>query len=122
MFVKILIPYKRLTELIELVYGHKLSQGSISNFNKELNDKLAGFVDRIKIALTKTSLILHSNETRCMVSKTLHWVHVYSDETRTLLQGHTGRGRKAMSEIGKIDSATGTLVRSSPHYCIEKNL
>ncbi|MFT4568518.1 MAG: transposase, partial [Saprospiraceae bacterium] len=34
-----LIPYKRLTELIQVVNGHKISQGSISNFNKGLNDE-----------------------------------------------------------------------------------
>ncbi|MFT6809920.1 MAG: hypothetical protein ACJA01_003162 [Saprospiraceae bacterium] len=34
-----LIPYKRLTELILVVYGHKISQGSISNFNKGLYDE-----------------------------------------------------------------------------------
>jgi hypothetical protein len=32
-----LIPYKRLTELIQVVYGDKICQGSISNFNKGLN-------------------------------------------------------------------------------------
>lgn len=105
-----LIPYKRLTELIEVIYGHKISQGSISNFNKEMNDNLAGFIDQIKESLAKSPQALHSDETGCMVSKALHWVHVYSDKTRTLLQGHTKRGREAMSEIGILDQATGIFI------------
>lgn len=36
-----LIPYKRLTELIEVMCQHKISQGSISNFNKELSAHLS---------------------------------------------------------------------------------
>jgi transposase len=99
-----------LTELIEVVYGHKISQGSISNFNKELNDKLCGFVEQVKLSLSQTSKVLHSDETGCMASKALYWVHVYSDKTRTLLQGHANRGRQAMNEIGILNNATGVLI------------
>lgn len=112
-----LIPYKRLTELIGVVYGHKISQGSISNFNQELNGKLAAFIDQIKESLCKSSQVIHSDETGCMVSKALYWVHVYSDKSRTLLQGHVGRGKKAMDEIGIIDKATTTLIHDRwPSY------
>lgn len=105
-----LIPYKRLTELLEVIYGHKISQGSISNFNKELNDKLGGFVEQVKLSLCHSTKVLHSDETGCMVSKALHWVHVYSDKTKTLLQGHTNRGRKAMNELGILNQSKGIFI------------
>lgn len=105
-----LIPYKRLTELVEAIYGHKISQGSISNFNKEINEKLKGFINQLKTSFIEPNQVLHSDETACMVSKIMHWVHVYSNGTRTLLQGHTKRGRQAMDEIGILNNATGTLI------------
>ena len=105
-----LIPYKRLTALIEDLYGHKISQGSISNFNAALSDKLESFIDQLKRTLTQSVSIMHSDETGCMVSKTLHWLHVYSDKKRTLLQGHCNRGRQAMDHIGILNHAKGTVV------------
>lgn len=105
-----LIPYKRLTELIEALYGHKISQGSISNFNSVLSDKLESFTEQMKQTFIHSVPVMHSDETGCMVSKTLHWLHVYSDNKRTLLEGHSKRGRQAMNEIGILNHAKGTVV------------
>lgn len=105
-----LIPFKRLTELIEDIYGQRISQGSISNFNKEMSDKLDGFVDQVKSTLSKVGQVVHGDETGCMVSKILHWVHVYSDKTRTFLQGHAKRGHEAMDAIGVLIMLQGVLI------------
>ncbi|MEM9545319.1 MAG: DUF6444 domain-containing protein, partial [Bacteroidota bacterium] len=43
-----LLPYKRLVEMIKDLFGHKISQGSISNFNSELSIKLEGFIVELK--------------------------------------------------------------------------
>jgi transposase len=45
-----------------------------------------------------------------MVSKNLHWMHVYSDANNTLLEGHKNRGKQAMDEIGILPKAQGTIV------------
>ncbi len=105
-----LIPYKRLTELIEVLYGHKISQGSISNFNKEMSNNLSGFVAQVKASLSTSSSVIHGDETGCMVSKILHWVHVCCDKTRTLLQGHANRGRQAMDDMGILEKSVGVLI------------
>ena len=105
-----LIPYKRLTELIEVMCGHKISQGSISNFNKELSVKLTSFMAQLKTVFTNPDQVIHVDETGCMVSKVLHWMHVYSTKTKTLLQGHNKRGKQAMDHIGILDKAQGTVI------------
>lgn len=105
-----LIPYKRLVGLIEAIYGHKISQGSISNFNSTLSEHLGGFMNQLKSTLAGADQVIHSDETGCMVSKVLHWMHVYSDSSRTLLEGHTKRGREAMDDIDIIGRTKGTVV------------
>lgn len=105
-----LIPYKRLTEMINHLYDHKISQGSVSNFNKELSGKLGGFMDRLKEEFIHSEAVFHSDETGCMVEKALHWVHVYSNATKTLLVGHSKRGRQAMDDINILPQAKGTVI------------
>lgn len=105
-----IIPYKRLTELIEVIYGHKISQGSISNFNKEASFKLSTFIHGVKQKLRGEKAIVHADETGCMVSKQLSWVHVYSNEMVTLLEGSSYRGKKAMDEINILPQMKGTVI------------
>lgn len=105
-----LIPYKRLVEVISDLYGHQISQGSISNFNKELSDKLSGFIAKIKECFQDENQIFHSDETGCRVASGSAWLHVYSDRDKTLLEGHERRGKIAMDEIGVLPQAKGTVI------------
>lgn len=105
-----LIPYKRLTELIYDLYGHKISQGSISNFNSLLSNRLSQFMDSLKGFFINTAPVIHSDETGSIVSKALHWMHVISDSNKTLLQGHKKRGSEAINEIGVLDKAKGICI------------
>lgn len=113
-----LIPYKRLTELLEAIYGHRISQGSISNFNKDLSNQLQGFMAQMKDTFRQPDKIIHSDETGCMVSKALFWVHVYSDQSKTLLEGHAKRGRQAIDDIGILKQAKGILIHD--RFCSYK--
>lgn len=115
-----LLPYKRLVAMIKDLFGHKISQGSISNFNSELSTKLKGFIAELKNYFIQPDKVFHSDETGCMVGKQNYWLHVYCDQNKTLLQGHRSRGTKAMNEIGILDKAQGTVVHdrymSYPSY------
>ena len=111
-----LIPYKRLTELVHHLFGIRISQGSISNFNKGLQKKIAPFIAVLKQAFTEHSCVFHTDETAIMVNKQVHWAHVYGDKRKTYLASHESRGRKAIDEINILPQATGTLVRD--RYCI----
>lgn len=104
-----IVPYKRLTELINHLYGIQISQGTISNFNKELQSKLQGFKKATISKFQNEVPVLHSDETGCMVNKDLHWVHVYCTALTTFLFGHEKRGREAMDAID-ILSQTEAIV------------
>lgn len=105
-----LLPYKRLTELIHAQYGIRISQGSISNFNKELQDKIQSFKEAAIGYFQSKADLLHGDETGCTVNKRLHWVHVYCDELLTLLFGHVKRGKEAMDSIGILGSTEATVI------------
>lgn len=105
-----LLPYKRLVELINDIYGHQISQGSISNFTSSLSNKLTDFITDMKNHFIHESPLFHSDETSCVVHKTMCWLHVYCDEKRTLLLGHRNRGRKAMDSFGILEKAQGIVV------------
>ena len=63
--------------MINYLYGLKISQGSISNFNRKFSENLEGFVNNLKEGLMKADIVFHSDETGCIADNILHWVHVY---------------------------------------------
>lgn len=105
-----IIPYKRLSEIVDHLYGLPISQGTISNFNKELQGKLQPFKEAVKSKFQNEAKILHSDETGCMVNKKLHWTHVYSDSMKTLLFGHEKRGKVAMEAIEILSQTNATVI------------
>lgn len=116
-----LIPYKRLVELIENVFNHKISQGSISNFTKEISGHLGEFIGELKQSFVGRDQIIHSDETGIIVDGKLNWVHVYSNSRKTYLEVHEKRGCEAIDEIGILPNMQGTLIhdRFGPYFQYE---
>lgn len=56
-----LIPYKRLTEMIEDLFGHHISQGSISNFKKEIQKGVDSYLDSAYDKFIDESSVIHSD-------------------------------------------------------------
>lgn len=110
-----LIPYKRLTELVYHLFGIKISQGTISNFNKELQKGVSSYLESAYEMFVSESHLIHSDETGCIVNKKLHWVHVYSDQVKTLLFGHAKRGKEAMEDIGILNQTQATVIHDRFH-------
>lgn len=65
-----LLPYKRLQEMMQDVFGVSVSQGTISNFQKRCHDKLEGFEEAVKEQLINGD-VAHFDETGMRVNK---WV------------------------------------------------
>jgi len=110
-----LLPYERLTKMIYHLFGLKISQGSVSNFNKQAQQGVRPYIDLVRQKFITTSKLIHSDETGCMVNKKLHWVHVYSDSLKTLLFGHSKRGKEAMEDIGILNHTQATVVHDRFH-------
>ena len=57
-----MLPYERITELIEDMMNHKISTGTIYNFLSEGYDKLEEFEEELKRRLIQEE-VLHADET-----------------------------------------------------------
>ena len=116
-----LIPYKRLVDLLQSVFKHKISQGSISNFNKEISGHLDSFIHELKKGFAAKDQLVHCDETGVIVDGQLKWTHVYSDSKKTYLEIHDKRGRSAIDQIGILPKMKGTLIhdRWKPYFYYE---
>ena len=96
--------------LFELTKGTiNLSEGTISNWNKDLATKLAPVISKIKDDLL-ASPVLHKDETSIRINESIEWFHVLSNKTKTLYFSHKKRGNIADNEIGLLPIFSGTLI------------
>ena len=104
-----LIPYARVEELLESLYGVSLCEGSLFNFNQHVYDALEDTETQIKAALQQQN-VLHVDESGIRVEGRLHWVHTAGTAELTHYQHHEKRGQIAMEAISILPNFTGTLV------------
>jgi len=104
-----MLPFARCAELIKDLIGHKLSEGSLSNFQEKCYDSLENYHQQIKKILLAAKL-LHGDETGIKVNGILYWMHVLSNEQISLFEAHKKRGKEAMNDIGVLENYRGTLV------------
>lgn len=108
-----LIPYDRAAELIEDIFGHKISKGTLYNTNEELYEKLE--INEIERKdLITASKVVNFDETGSYVSKIRKWLHVACTVYLTYYQVHKNRGKEAIDEIGILPNYKGTAVHD--HY------
>jgi transposase len=96
-----LIPYERVTELLEDLFGVRISTGTIYNTNRQAYEAGAATEEAIRNLLKKQP-ILHADETGVFIGGLLHWLHVLSDERLTYYGLHTKRGKEAIEDVGII--------------------
>lgn len=85
---------------------YSVSEGSVHNFRQECFERLAPFEKELKQALIKSSVI-HNDETGAMIDKSLHWIHVTSNENFTLYTPHQKRGKDDLLAIGILPQFSG---------------
>lgn len=105
-----LIPYKRSAELIEDLFNHHISQGSIVTFNENCYKRLAPIENNIRNTITSSEGTVHFDETGLQINKKLHWLHVASNENFTYYEAHKKRGKEAIEDIAILPNFTGTAV------------
>lgn len=92
------VPYNKLSEMIEVLYGLKITEGSLVNFTQKCYRLIEPAETFIKTKLAE-SKIAHVDETGILVKRCLHWMHVMSNEHFTFLRVHTKRGTDAFDEL-----------------------
>lgn len=101
-----LIPYERVCEEFEEQFALPLSQGSVSNFNKEAFRLLEKFENIAKQQL-RQGPTLHGDETGINVNGKRLWLHCASSNEWTILLPHPKRGLEAMEEMNILPQYRG---------------
>jgi transposase len=92
------IPYDRLTEVCEDLFGQPLSEGTVVRANQHTYENLAPFEQTVKLLLPQAPLV-HADESGLRVAGQLHWLHVVSTAQMTFYGVHPKRGTQAMDEF-----------------------
>jgi transposase len=104
-----LLPYDRISELLEQLLGMKFNVGSLFSANKELYEKLETTEVIIREKILKEK-ILNVDETGFYVKDSRQWLHLYSTDKLTYYHHHKKRGKEAMNEIGILPNFKGRII------------
>ncbi len=104
-----LLPYSRSSEFFKVVYGRKVSQGTIANAVNTLSNKFIKVEADIKALLAKKAVI-HCDETSSKINGGKYWLHTVGDQQLTHFGLHKNRGSEATREIGILPEFQGTMV------------
>ena len=104
-----LIPYERLTEVSEEVFGHPLSEATVVAANQRIFGNLAPFEQKLKALLPQAPLV-HADESGLRVAGKLHWLHVVCTAGLTFYGVHRKRGRQAMDELDILPHCHGWML------------
>ena len=104
-----LLPYERTCQLVEDLFSHTISQGTLSNWNAECYRNLESTEEQIRQAIL-ASEVVHFDETGIRRQGKLHWLHVAGTKHLTYYGLHARRGKEAMDELGILENYTGCAV------------
>jgi len=115
-----MLPYERITQVMDDLFGHPISEGVILNALARVEENLSSFNVTSKKVLLQ-SAILHADETGMNVKGKLHWAHIALSHNATACLLHPKRGAEAMKEMGILPVYTKTLVHDhwKPYESIE---
>jgi len=114
-----LIPLKRATELVNDLFGVKISQGTVVSAGLDAYEKLAGAESRTKAEIIGSDVV-NFDETGMRSEGKTQWLHSAGTQSATYYEIHEKRGHVAMDEIGILPVFTGTAIhdhlKSYYHY------
>ena len=104
------VPLERTAEIIEDLYGQRVSEGTIVEACNTLAQQVQPVYQAIKAELQETEGTGHFDETGGRVEKILWWFHVVCTQLLTYYEPHTKRGKQALEAIGIFPQFHGTAV------------
>jgi len=103
-----MIPYGRCVELLYDLTGHKISAGSLANFQSKMYNRLNRFEEEIKKLLLQES-VLNVDETGVRVNGKLNWMHITSTSLLSHFGFHLKRGKEAIDSFGILPVYNGVI-------------
>lgn len=107
-----LLPYERVSQVLEDLFGHHISEGTLFNINQLLFDQLEPAEKAIGDAIA-SSAVVHFDETGVRVTGKTKWTHVACTDRFTHYTVHDKRGSEGMEAAGILPSFQGTAVHDS---------
>jgi transposase len=104
-----LLPYDRLAQLCEDLFGQPLSAGTLVTANERVFAQLEPFA-QVLIQQVPQAPVVHLDESGLRVAGTLHWLHVASTAQLTFYGVHPKRGTEAMDALGIIEACRQWVV------------
>lgn len=104
-----LIPYKRVSQFFEDLFGHRLSLGLLVNAEKECHQKLKPSEEVTKSALIKAAIVSY-DESGLQIEKKRNWLHTACTEKLTAYFPHAKRGEEGMSAFGILPYFQGIAI------------
>ncbi len=102
-----MLPLERTAEVLESLYGHSLSEGTIVEVAREASGRVAGVNAAMQQQLTEKEEVVHFDETGARAEGQLYWLHSASTEKLTCYAIHPKRGSLAMDAIGILPNLKG---------------
>jgi transposase len=109
-----LIPYDRLSQISEDIFGQPLSTGTVVTATTRLYDELEDFESTL-VRLIGEAAVVHADETGARVAGKVHWLHVASTPSLTFYGVHPKRGKEATDSFGILGSCQQWLM----HDCYQ---
>lgn len=104
-----LLPYERTAQLVEDLYGHRLSTGSLYNFSQKAYEQLEDFEAQLKTLLCGV-LVAGFDETGFRINKVRMWLHSCSTALHAYYTVHRKRGFEAMQAAEVLPHFKGTAI------------
>lgn len=114
-----MLPYERITQVMDDLFGHRISEGVILNALSRVEARLSSFSVMAKEALLE-SKVLHADETGINVRGKLHWAHIALSHNAATCFLHPKRGMDAIKQMDILPSYKGTVV--SDHWGAYKSI
>lgn len=105
-----LIPLERTAEIIEALYGHRVSEASLIAASKETVKQIEAVNEAIKKQITMEEKVVHFDETGLRLEGKTHWLHSASTEKLTHYRVHRKRGQQAMTAIDILPNLQGYAI------------
>jgi transposase len=118
-----LLPYDRLAQLCEDLFGQPLSAGTLVAVNERAFAQLEPFAQAL-VSQMPQAPVVHLDESGLRVAGALHWLHVASTAQLTFYGVHPKRGTEAMDALGIIGACRQWVVHDhwKPYFSYQECL
>ena len=104
-----LIPYQRSCELVQDLFGQRVSEGTLANTTARCHEALAP-VEQALIRFLHQAEVVHFDETSLFEQGERRWLHSASTEEATYYFSHPKRGKEGIDAAGVLPEFTGTAM------------